>query len=200
MRGTELLFRSVIPIGVLLTCDDDDDAALARRSPANETNFRFSFSLSLSLSLSSLFRSSFFFKHTQRLEIAFWRFFLSLLFSLLFFLFRRFFLLSLSPGGEIPPRKSSRYKSRSTAEMLAPERNTKKSQLPSPPIGKQERRKVYPLLRKYKSNKPKFEYNAKSMQKKTCCVCLIEKMRFFKYVRASVLSNNPQFCLSASLG
>ena len=170
MRGTELLFRSVIPIGVLLTCDDD--AALARRSPANETNFRFSFSLSLSLSLSSLFRSSFFFKHTQRLEIAFWRFFLSLLFSLLFFLFRRFFLLSLSPGGEIPPRKSSRYKSRSTAEMLAPERNTKKSQLPSPPIGKQERRKVYPrkgysITRKYKSNKPKFEYNAKSMQKKT---------------------------------
>ena len=54
MRGTELLFRSVIPIGVLLTCDDDDDAALARRSPANETNFRFSFSLSLSLSLFSL--------------------------------------------------------------------------------------------------------------------------------------------------
>ena len=52
MRGTELLFRSVIPIGVLLTCDDD--AALARRSPANETNFRFSFSLSLSLSLFSL--------------------------------------------------------------------------------------------------------------------------------------------------
>ena len=121
-----------------------------------------SLSLSLFLSLSSLFRSSFFFKHTQRLEIAFWRFFLSLLFSLLFFLFRRFFLLSLSPGGEIPPRKSSRYKSRSTAEMLAPERNTKKSQLPSPPIGKQERRKVYPrkgysITRKYKSNKPKFE-------------------------------------------
>ena len=55
MRGTELLFRSVIPIGVLLTCDDD--AALARRSPANETNFRFSFSLSLSLSLFSLLSS-----------------------------------------------------------------------------------------------------------------------------------------------